>query len=98
MEQRTQVIIYDTSIKLHHFRALVVLQEDYLGDIMSIVKSISRDHIISMRRQGRFYYEQYFSSLSAITMATLQILNDRVFPYDGKKYEEWNEIPYKVGF
>ena len=89
--------MYDTSIKFRHFRALVVLQEDYLGDIMSIVKNISRDHIISMRRQGRFYFEQYFSTMSAITMTTLQILNDRVFPYDGKKYEEWNEIPYKVG-
>ena len=79
-----------------YFRALIVLQEDYLEDVMSIVRNISHDHIVSMRRQGRFFFEQYFSSLSAITLTTLQILNDRVFPYDGKKYEEWNEIPYSV--
>ncbi len=45
---------------------------------------------------GLFYFDAYLSSMSAITLTTLQILNDRVFPYDGKTYTEWNEIPAKV--
>lgn len=27
-----------------------------------------------------------------ITLATLQVINDRVFPYDVKSYEDWNEL------
>ena len=37
------------------------------------------------------------STMKVITMTTLQILNDRVFPYAAKKFEEWNDFPRKVG-
>jgi glucuronyl/N-acetylglucosaminyl transferase EXT2 len=29
--------------------------------------------------------------MHAITLTTLQIINDRVFPYTARRYEEWNE-------
>ena len=51
-----------------------------------------------MRRQAYFFWESYFSSMSAITLTTLQVINDRVFPYAARKYEEWNNVPNPVGF
>ncbi len=77
-------------------RAAIVLREENLGQVMSLVNQISDERIFSMRRQVMFLYEMYFSSIRAITLTTLQVLNDRVFPYAAKKYEEWNDPPIKV--
>jgi glucuronyl/N-acetylglucosaminyl transferase EXT2 len=74
----------------------VVIREEDLKDVVEVLKSYSMERIYQMRRQARFFWENYFQSVKAITMTTLQILNDRVFPYVAKTYEEWNEIPNPV--
>ncbi|XP_022293438.2 exostosin-2-like [Crassostrea virginica] len=74
-------------------RASVVIREENLKNVVEVLKSYSMERIYQMRRQARFFWENYFHSVKAITMTTLQIINDRVFPYVAKKYEEWNEIP-----
>lgn len=74
-------------------RAAVVIREENLKDVVEVLKSYSMERIYQMRRQARFFWENYFHSIKAITETTLQIINDRVFPYVAKKYEEWNEIP-----
>lgn len=76
-------------------KAAVMIKEDDLGQVMEVLRSISQERIHLMRRQLYFLWEHYFSSMKAITLTTLQILNDRVFPYSSKTYEEWNEIPDK---
>lgn len=82
---------------LHYFgRAAVVIREEKLKDVVEVLKSYSMERIYQMRRQARFFWENYFHSIKAITETTLQIINDRVFPYVAKKYEEWNEIPNPV--
>ncbi|CAH1799396.1 unnamed protein product [Owenia fusiformis] len=78
-------------------RAAVVVREDDLADIGHILEDISIEKIHSMRKQVKFYYETYFATIKDITLTTLQIINDRVFPYAGRKYEEWNEPPYRDG-
>ncbi len=40
--------------------------------------------------QARWFWEAYFSSMKAIGMTTLQIINDRIYPYAARIYEEWN--------
>lgn len=42
------------------------------------------------------YWERYFSSIKFITLTTLQIINDRVFPYASRTYEQWNDPPNPV--
>ncbi|XP_061193502.1 exostosin-2-like isoform X2 [Saccostrea echinata] len=73
-------------------RAAVVIREDDLKDVVEVLKSYSMERIYQMRRQAKFFWDNYFHSVKAITMTTLQIINDRVFPYVAKRYEEWNEI------
>uniref|UniRef100_H2ZE25 Exostosin-2 n=1 Tax=Ciona savignyi TaxID=51511 RepID=H2ZE25_CIOSA len=46
-----------------------------------------------MRKQVQFFYDSYFKSVPLITMTTLQIINDRVFPQVTKSYEMWNQPP-----
>ncbi|KAK7828965.1 hypothetical protein U0070_002195, partial [Myodes glareolus] len=42
---------------------------------------------------ARWFWEAYFQSIKAIALATLQIINDRIYPYAAISYEEWNDPP-----
>ncbi|ELU10993.1 hypothetical protein CAPTEDRAFT_157657 [Capitella teleta] len=77
-------------------RAAIVVAEDNLSTVNEVVRAISRDSLLQMRRQVRHLYASYFSSIRAITLTALQIINDRVFPYTARKYEEWNEPPSMI--
>ncbi|CAG5134351.1 unnamed protein product, partial [Candidula unifasciata] len=74
-------------------RAAVHIKEEHLSDVVEILKNYSTERIFNMRRQVQFYWQKYFKSLSDITLTTLQIINDRVFPFDATTYDEWNELP-----
>ena len=63
---------------------------------MTILHQISREQIRNMRKQIAFFWNNYFSSMSGIALTTLQIINDRVFPYASRNYEEWNDPPILV--
>lgn len=76
-------------------RAAVTVREDDLHLVLDIVKSFSMERVYEMRQQVAFFWEKYISTMKAITMTTLEILNDRVFPYAARKYEEWNDYPRK---
>ena len=66
------------------------VSEDNLGNLMEILTSVSDDRIAELQRQGSWFYEQYLSSIKAITLTTLDILNDRVFPQNAHTYQDWN--------
>ena len=78
------------------FRAAIILEEDKLGSVAEVPRAIPRERLLSMRRQVRHFYTNHFSSMQVITLTTLQIINDRVFPYMARKYEDWNELPHPV--
>lgn len=78
-------------------RAAIVIDEDDLLEVMPILRNISSKRVELMRRQVEFFWSSYFNSIDSITLTTLQIINDRVFPYAAKKYEDWNELPYRPG-
>lgn len=46
--------------------------------------------------QARWFWEAYFSSMKAIGLTTLQIINDRIYPYAARTYEQWNNPPVVV--
>ncbi|KAG5839150.1 hypothetical protein ANANG_G00201890 [Anguilla anguilla] len=71
-------------------RASVVIPEDKLPEMYSILKSIPQRQVEEMQRQAHWFWEAYFSSMKAIGMTTLQIINDRIYPYAARTYEQWN--------
>ena len=73
------------------YRAAVLVDEDDLSSVVDLLRTYSAAHIASLRHQVQFFWRTYFSSLRAITLTTLQIINDRVFPYTALKYEHWND-------
>uniref|UniRef100_A0A8C4QT69 Exostosin-2 n=1 Tax=Eptatretus burgeri TaxID=7764 RepID=A0A8C4QT69_EPTBU len=74
-------------------RTAVVLAEDKLPEICTILKAISQRQIEDMQRQARFFWERYFSSMKVIALTTLHIINERIFPYAAHSYEHWNSPP-----
>lgn len=77
-------------------RAAIFVSEDDLGNLMEILAIVSDDRIAELQRQGSWLYEQYLSSIKAITLTTLKILNDRVFPQNAHTYQDWNVPPEPV--
>ncbi|XP_063527035.1 exostosin-2 isoform X6 [Pongo pygmaeus] len=73
--------------------ASVVVPEEKMSDVYSILQSIPQRQIEEMQRQARWFWEAYFQSIKAIALATLQIINDRIYPYAAISYEEWNDPP-----
>ncbi|XP_052010268.1 exostosin-2 [Xyrauchen texanus] len=71
-------------------RASVVIPEEKLPEMYTILKSIPHRQVEEMQRQARWFWEAYFSSMKAIGMTTLHIINDRIYPYAARTYEEWN--------
>uniref|UniRef100_A0A674GV97 Exostosin glycosyltransferase 2 n=1 Tax=Taeniopygia guttata TaxID=59729 RepID=A0A674GV97_TAEGU len=74
-------------------RASVVIPEEKMPEMYSILQSIPQRQIEEMQRQARWFWEAYFRSMKAIALATLQIINDRIYPYAAISYEEWNDPP-----
>ncbi|XP_071816775.1 exostosin-2-like [Apostichopus japonicus] len=77
-------------------RAAVLVREQDLLALPNILEKISPARAHEMRRQGQFFWNKYFKSMKEITLTTLQVINDRVFPYTAKDEAWWNEpIPRK---
>nr|CAB3244014.1 exostosin-2-like [Phallusia mammillata] len=72
-------------------QASVRIQENSLQDVMLILKKIPFSKIQRMQQQVRFFYENYFNSITALTVTSLQIISDRVFPHNARTYEDWNK-------
>uniref|UniRef100_A0AAZ3S9I9 Exostosin-2 n=1 Tax=Oncorhynchus tshawytscha TaxID=74940 RepID=A0AAZ3S9I9_ONCTS len=73
--------------------ASVVIPEEKLPEMYTILKSIPHRQVEEMQRQACWFWDAYFSSMKAIGMTTLQIINDRIYPYAARTYEQWNNPP-----
>ena len=51
-----------------------------LEDVVSALEGYQKKIEIELRLQIFTHYDKYFSSMATITMATLDIVNRRVFP------------------
>ncbi|KAE8606303.1 hypothetical protein XENTR_v10010669 [Xenopus tropicalis] len=74
-------------------RASVVIPEEKMFEMYSILQAVPQRQLEEMQRQARWFWEGYFSSMKSIALATLQIINDRIYPYAARSYEEWNDPP-----
>ncbi|KAF4523090.1 hypothetical protein B566_EDAN003102 [Ephemera danica] len=71
-------------------RAAIFVQESDLSTVLSRLRAVSNERRNELRQQGRWLYEQYFSSMKRIVLTTLSIIEDRVFPHNARSYPSWN--------
>ena len=73
-----------------------MIREDDLSEVLNVVKRFSVQRVYHMRQQVQFFFNNYIKSMKAITLTTLQMINDRVFPFAARSYDDWNDIPNQV--
>ena len=64
-----------------------------LRGVVSKIQSLPAAMVSDWRMQVLHFYRRYFSSMAAIVMTTLGILNDRVFTISAKSYDVRVEPP-----
>ncbi|XP_073514265.1 exostosin-2 [Phyllobates terribilis] len=74
-------------------RASVVIPEEKILEMYSVLQNLPPRQVEEMQRQARWFWEAYFKSMKSIALTTLQIINDRIYPYAARSYEEWNDPP-----
>lgn len=71
--------------------AAVQVYEEDLPTVMQLLKKdVSQERLIHMQKQVLWLYEKYFATMKDITLTTLKILNDRVFPAHAQSLQQWN--------
>lgn len=71
-------------------RIAIFIPEDNIKNLLKIVHSVSKERRGELYWQLRWVYERYFASIEKITLTTLEILNEKVFPLAARMYEDWN--------
>lgn len=74
-------------------KALVQGDERFLTELPSVVRSYSKQQILSMKQQTLFLWEAYFSSVEKIMLTTLEVIRSRLFPNKAATLPVWNTIP-----
>lgn len=90
------VIIIDSYVLPFHNKIdwtsiSIRIQERALPHIVDILNAISIDRIIEYKEQGLFIWKQYFSSMKAIFMSTIQIIKERISPQFAISKFRWNK-------
>ena len=73
-------------------RASISINKNQFKDLTKFLKSYTMEQKIVLRKQVLFIWQKYFSSLERITIAAIEIINDRVSPHNTKSYSEWNGL------
>ncbi|KAL0880397.1 hypothetical protein ABMA27_002833 [Loxostege sticticalis] len=71
--------------------------EDNVKNLLKIVHSVSNERKGELYWQLRWAYDRYFASIEKITLTTLEIINEKLFPLAARMYEEWNMPEHLYG-
>ncbi|XP_028035588.1 exostosin-2 [Bombyx mandarina] len=78
-------------------RIAMFIPEDNIKNLLKIISSVSNERRGELFWQLRWVYDKYFASIEKITLATLEIINEKVFPLAARTYEEWNMPEHLYG-
>ncbi|KAG8263793.1 Exostosin-2 [Homalodisca vitripennis] len=67
-------------------RAALFVGEADLNTVIDVAASVSEKRRDEMREQGLWLYQRYFSTMEAVTLTALDIINDRVFPHHARPH------------
>ncbi|KAK4313111.1 hypothetical protein Pmani_015536 [Petrolisthes manimaculis] len=74
--------------------ASVRIYEEDLPTVLEILKrDVSPERLAAMQQQVLFLYEEYLSNMRQITLTTLRIIADRIFPAHARPLAHWNTPP-----
>jgi glucuronyl/N-acetylglucosaminyl transferase EXT2 len=68
----------------------IVVPEDNVKNLLKIVHSVSNERRGELYWHLRWAYDRYFANIEKITLTTLEIINEKLFPLAARMYEDWN--------
>lgn len=71
-------------------RFSIRIRRSELDSMLSILSAYPVMDIRRFQRQVHFIFNRYMSTMEQIAVTTLDIVNDRVFPYYARSYSQWN--------
>ena len=84
------------SEKLDWARFSVKVHEKQLDNLLNLLKSIDNAALFEMRRQAMLIWYRYFSTIDRITITSLFLINERIFPHTALPKSEWNELSWSL--
>ncbi|CAH2047506.1 unnamed protein product, partial [Iphiclides podalirius] len=91
----TVVLPFNSHLDWH--RTSLYIPEENIKNLLRIVHSVSNERRGELYWQLRWVYERYFASIEKITLTTLEIINEKVFPLAARMYEDWNMPEHLYG-
>ncbi|KAJ0183484.1 hypothetical protein K1T71_001460 [Dendrolimus kikuchii] len=78
-------------------RIAMFIPESNIKSLVKIIYAVSDERRGELYWQSRWVFERYFASIEKITLTTLEIINEKVFPLAARMYEEWNMPEHLYG-
>lgn len=91
---KNHILPFEEILDWKHFSVLV--KEKHLKTVFEVVSNISDKKIKQMQVSLLHVYKSYFSSMEKITLTALDILQERVYPYLTRTYDDINLRPAEV--
>lgn len=88
------ILPFEEILDWKHFSVLIM--EKHLKTVIDVITAISDKRIKQMQSSLLHVYQSYFSSMDKITLTTLDIIQDRVYPYLRKTYDDINLRPSEI--
>lgn len=90
------------SLPYHHFirwsEAAIIVPKPRVTELHFLLRSLSDNDMLAMRRQGRFLWETYFSTSESVLNTLLASIRTSIqVPAAAIKEEPAHEIPHKAG-
>ncbi|KAA0200176.1 Exostosin-2 [Fasciolopsis buskii] len=79
-------------------RFSIRIRRSELDSMLSILSAYPVMDIRRFQRQVHFIFNRYMSTMEQIAVTTLDIVNDRVFPYYARSYSQWNNPDHVENF
>lgn len=90
----SQILPFEEILDWKLFSVLVM--EKHLNTIIDVVTAISEKRIKQMQANLLHIYQSYFSGLDKIAITSLDIIQDRVYPYLQRTYDDINLRSSKI--
>ncbi len=83
-------LVLPFSERLAWSRFSLRIYERQVEQLVDILSGVSEDQVQAMSSQLQVMYERHFSSMKAVALTTLAILNERFLPHSSRPVTAWN--------
>lgn len=85
-------------MSVFYYRNAILLYENQIGELSSILRSVSPERRRRLKSQVQFTFKKYFQTIDRITNTVLEAISNRIFVHNSHTVEQWNMNPQSVSY